>query len=138
LRRNIKFINDDVNALWLKADGEMSLKSRLKIESVGMFVALIFYAVAGIILLAVLPLANFPPHIGIIGILSLLTAYGLFGKRAWTIWFVIIVFLVGTTFSVATLYFGRDLLLDISMVAYLILTWVFTVYVADKRETLES
>jgi hypothetical protein len=138
LHRNIKFINDDVNALWLKADGEMSLKSRLKIESVGMFVALIFYAVAGIILLAVLPLANFPPHIGIIGILSLLTAYGLFGKRAWTIWFVIIVFLVGTTFSVATLYFGRDLLLDISMVAYLILTWVFTVYVADKRETLES
>ena len=116
----------------------MSLKSRLKIESVGMFVALIFYAVAGIILLAVLPLANFPPHIGIIGILSLLTAYGLFGKRAWTIWFVIIVFLVGTTFSVATLYFGRDLLLDISMIAYLILTWIFTAYVTNKRKTLES
>jgi len=116
----------------------MSLKSKLRIEDVGMFVALIFYAVAGIILLAVLPLTNFPPHIGIIGILSLLTAYGLFGKRAWTIWFVIIVFLVGTTFSVATLYFGRELLLDISMIAYLILTWIFTVYVANKRKTLES
>jgi hypothetical protein len=138
LCRNIKFINDAVNALWLKADGEMSLKSKLKIEDIGMFMSLVFYAVTGIICLAVLPLTGFPPHIGIIGIVSLLTAYGLFGKRAWTIWFVVIVFLIGTAFSVATLYFGRDPLLDVSMVAYFILTWIFTAYIADKRKTLES
>jgi len=122
----------------VKGEWEMSFKSKLKIDYVGMFMALVFYAVAGIICLAVLPLSGFPPHIGIIGIMSLLIAYGLFGKRAWTIWFVAIVFLVATTFSVATLYFGRDPLLDITMVAYLILTWIFTAYVADKRKTLES
>jgi predicted cobalt transporter CbtA len=116
----------------------MSFKSKLKIEDVGMFMALVFYAVAGIICLAILPFTGFQPHIGIMGILSLLTAYGLFGKRAWTIWFVIIVFLIATTFSVAMLYFGRELLLDISTIAYLILTWIFTIYIADKRKTLES
>jgi uncharacterized membrane protein (DUF2068 family) len=116
----------------------MSIKSKLKIEDAGMFMALIFYAVAGIICLAVLPLTSFPPHLGIIGILSLLTTYGLFRKRAWTIWFVVVVFLIATTFSVVTLYFGRDPILDISTIAYLILTWIFTVYIADKRMTLES
>jgi hypothetical protein len=116
----------------------MSLKSKLRIENVGMFLALIFYAVAGIICFAVLPMTGFPPHIGIIGILSLLTAYGLFGKRAWTIWLVVILFFTVTTFSAVTLYYGRDPLLDISMVAYLILTWISTIYIAYKRETLES
>lgn len=116
----------------------MPLKSKLRIENVGMFMALIFYAAAGTICFAVLPMTGFPPHIGIIGISSLLTAYGLFRKRAWTIWFVIMLFFTVTTFSVATLYFGRDLLLNISMVAYLILTWISTIYIADKRETLES
>lgn len=122
----------------VKGGWEMSFKSKLKIEDVGMFIALVFYAVAGVICLAVLPMTGFPPHVGIIGIMSLLIAYGLFGKRAWTIWFVVIVFLVATTFSVATLYFARDSLLDMSMIAYLILTWIFTVYVAAKRKTLES
>ena len=116
----------------------MSLKSRLKIDSMGVFITMIFYAVAGIIFLVMLPLSGFAPHIGIIGILSLIIALGLFGKRNWTIWLVAIVFLVATTFSVATLYFGRDLILDTSIVAYLILTWIFTAYTAIKRKTLES
>jgi uncharacterized membrane protein (DUF2068 family) len=118
----------------------MSFKTRLKIDDTGMFVALIFYAVAGIIAFATLPMAGFPPHIGIIGILSLIVAYGLFRKRTWTIWFVVILFFTATAFSVIMLYyyFGTDLILDISMVAYLILTWVFTVYIADKRKNLES
>jgi hypothetical protein len=118
----------------------MSFKSRLKIENVGMFMTLIFYAVVGIICFAILPMTNFPPHVGIIGILSLLTAYGLFRKRVWTIWFVGVLFFIATAFSVATLYysFGGDLLFDISMVAYLILTCAFTAYIAEKRKTLES
>jgi len=116
----------------------MSLKSKLRIENVGIFMALIFYAAAGIICFAVLPMTGFPPHVGIIGILSLLTAYGLFGKRAWTIWFVVILFFTVTTFSAVTLYFGEDLLIDVSMVAYLILTWISTIYIAYKREILES
>jgi uncharacterized membrane protein (DUF2068 family) len=138
--RNIKFINVAVNALWLKVDRKMSFKSKLKIDDSGMFVALIFYAVAGIISFATLPMAGFPPHIGIIGILSLIIAYGLFRKRTWTIWFVVILFFTATAFSAIMLYyyFGTDLILDMSMIAYLILTWIFTVYIADKRKNLES
>jgi len=118
----------------------MSIRSKLKIENIGMFAAVAFYAVAGIVCFAVLPMANFPPHIGIIGILSLITAYGLFKKRVWTIWLVAMLFFVATTFSAVTLYyfFGKDLLLDITMMAYLILTWIFTAYAAVRRKTLES
>lgn len=116
----------------------MSIKSKFKIESVGMFTAFAFYAVVGIICFVVLPLANFPPHIGIIGVLNLITAYGLFKKRIWSIWIVAMLFFIATAFSAFTLYFGRDFLLDISAIAYLILTWVFTAYVAAKRKVLES
>jgi hypothetical protein len=118
----------------------MSLRSKLKTENIGIFAALAFYAIAGIVCLAVLPLANFPPHIGIIGILSLITAFGLFKKRVWTIWLIFVLFFVATTFSAYTLYYfsGRYLLLDISTSAYLILTWIFTAYAAARRKTLES
>jgi len=112
----------------------------LKIENAATLVPFAFYIVAGIIFLAVLPLSNFPPHIGIIGILSLLTAYGLIRKRFWTLWIAVMLLFIATTFSIVTFYysFGEFLLLDISLAAYLILTWIFTVYVAMKRRTLES
>jgi len=118
----------------------MSLKSKLGKENIGTFATLAFYAVVGMVCFAVLPLANFPPHVGIIGILSLVTAYGLFKKRVWTIWLVVMLFFIATTFSAYTLYYllGKDLLFDISIIAYLVLTWVFTVYTAAKRKTLTS
>jgi hypothetical protein len=118
----------------------MSLGSKLKIESKGMFTAFVFYAVAGIICFIVLATDFRLIHIGIIGIFSLTTAYGLFKKRVWTIWLIVMLFFVVTTFAVYNLYYflWKDLLLDISMIAYLILTWVFTAYTAAKRNTLES
>jgi SNF family Na+-dependent transporter len=118
----------------------MSLKSKLKIEDIGMFTAFIFYAIVGITFFAVLFMANFPSHIGIIGILSLITAYGLFEKRDWAFWLVVMLFFVATTFSAVTLYYvlGNDFLLSAIVIAYLILTWVFTAYTATKRKTLKS
>lgn len=118
----------------------MSFKSKLKIENNGMFIASIFYAIVGIVCFVVLAMTSFPPHIGIIGIFSLITAYGLFRKRAWTIWLVVMLFFIATTFSVYTLYYflGKDLLLDISMITYLILTWAFTVYTGAKRKIFET
>lgn len=118
----------------------MSLKSKLKIENVGMFITIVFYALVGIICFVELPISEFPPHIGIIGTLSLITAYGLFEKRSWSTWVVVVLFFTGTVFSAYTLYraLGKDLILDISAIAYLILTWFFTIYVVAKRRTLES
>ncbi len=118
----------------------MSLKSKLKIENLGMFAVFVFYAIVGIVCFAVLPMAGFPPHIGIIAILSLMTAYGLFKKRSWAIWIVFMLFFVTTTFSAFTLYYAleNNLLLSVSVIAYLILTWISTVYIIMKRKTLES
>jgi uncharacterized membrane protein YecN with MAPEG domain len=118
----------------------MSLESKLKMESKGMFAAFVFYAVVGIICFVVLATDPRLLQIGIIGIFSLITAYGLFQKRVWTIWLIAMLFFIATLFSAYNLYYflGKDLILDISMIAYLILTWVFTAYIAAKRKMLES
>ncbi|MEM2972319.1 MAG: hypothetical protein QW270_07885 [Candidatus Bathyarchaeia archaeon] len=116
----------------------MSVKSKFKIESIGMFVAFIFYAVAGVICFVVLPMANFPLHVGIMGVLNLITAYGLFKKRFWALWAVVMLFFIVTTFSTFTLLWGGEFLLIVSAVAYLVLTWVFTAYTAAKRKKLEG
>lgn len=124
----------------VKVNGKMSLGSRLKIESKGMFATSAFYAIVGIIFFVLLMMASFAPHLGIIGIFSLVTAYGVFRKRAWAIWFVMILFFVGTTFSAFMIYsiLGADYILGISAIVYLVLTWVFTTYAVTKRKAFES
>jgi hypothetical protein len=124
----------------LKVNGKMSLGSRLKIESKGMLATSAFYAIVGIIFFVLLMMASFAPHLGIIGIFSLVTAYGVYRKRTWAIWFVMILFFVGTTFSAFMIYsiLGADYILGISAIAYLVLTWVFTTYAVTKRKVFES
>jgi hypothetical protein len=110
-------------------------------ENIGMLAATAFYAVVGIICFIVLAVVDFRlVHIGIIGILSLATAYGLFRKRDWTIWLIVVLFFIATTFSAYLLYYlaFRDFVSGLSAIAYLILTWIFTAYVTAKRKTLES
>jgi len=118
----------------------MSITSRLNISDKGIFAAFLFYMIAGILFLVLLPLSNFAAHLGIIGILSLATAYALFQKRSWSIWTIAILFLVNTTFSAYTIYwyFGKDLLYSTGTIAYLALTWIFTIYAANKRSTLST
>jgi len=110
----------------------------LKIESKGMFAAFLFYAVAGILFLAALPTANFPPQLAVIGMFSLAAAYGILRKRSWAFWLVIILFFTSTTFAAYMAYYvaANDLLLGVGMIAYLLLTWVSTVYVAVQRKSL--
>ena len=118
----------------------MPLGSKLKTVNIRTIIPATFYAAVGVIFFILLPITNFPPHVGIIGILSLTTAYGLSRKRGWTIWFVVILFFIATTFSSYTLYYFvlEDALLDVSTVTYLVLTWVVTAYLLLKRKTLES
>jgi hypothetical protein len=118
----------------------MSIMSRWKIENNGMLLVSVFYIIVGIICFVVLPLALYPPHFAIIGILSLVTAYGLFMKRSWALYPVIILFLMATVLSIYTLYFlfMEDIMISISITAYLILTWVATAYTVARRTKLES
>ncbi len=117
----------------------MSLLSRLT-ESRGLLATFVFYTVAGVILLVLLPLTTYPPELAAVGIFSLVAAYGLFQKRSWAIWFVIVLFFAATAFSITMIYLVNavDPLATISSTAYLVLTWIFTAYVATRRSSLES
>jgi SNF family Na+-dependent transporter len=120
----------------------MSFASKLKaIKTMGIraLAPIAFYGVVGILFLVLLPFANFPPHIGLTGIMSLITAYGLFMKRSWAKWLVIALFFVATTISLYTLYYitFSNWIVSISMIAYAVLTWVFTVRTLLKEKSSE-
>jgi hypothetical protein len=107
-----------------------SLASRLKSFNRIELAALAFYAVTGIILLAFLPFTGFPPQLGLLGVLSLITDYGIFTKRAWAPWLLFILFAGASTFSIYTLAVAgfSNALIGISMTVYAVLTWVFAGY----------
>jgi hypothetical protein len=114
----------------------MGLKSKLKVEDGGIFAAFIFHAVVGLVCFAVLATIDFGLiHIGLLGIISLTTAYGLYRRRVWALWSIFAVAFMATVFSYYTV--GGDIIMDVAAVAYLVLTWIFTIYVAAKRKKLE-
>jgi hypothetical protein len=117
----------------------VSLATKLKSFNRAELASIAFYAISGIILLAFLPLTSFPPQLGLLGILSLITAYSLFTKRAWAPWLVVILLAGASTFSIYTLYsIGfSNALIGISMIAYAVLTWVFALYTLFKRNPLK-
>jgi hypothetical protein len=83
----------------------------------------------------VLLLASFPPHIGFTSVMSLITSYALFTKRAWAKWLVAAVFFAATTMSLYTVYFIQlsNWFLSLGMIVYAVLTWYFTYYVIIKK-----
>lgn len=119
----------------------MSIGSRLKIESKGMFATLVFYAAAGIIFLVAMPVEDFQPQLGILGVFSLIAAYGMFKKRNWTIWFIVVLFFTAATFSALMLnysYLKADYVLGVVVAVYLILTLISTAYTMLRRKLLET
>ncbi|MEM1565789.1 MAG: hypothetical protein QW510_01700 [Candidatus Bathyarchaeia archaeon] len=118
----------------------MSLKSKLKIEDAGIFAAYIFYAVMGILFFIVLATVDLRlVHMGLLGVISLATAYGLYRRRLWALWSIFALAFMATVLAFSMLYYtmGSDILIDTAMIVYLVLTWFFTVYVASKRRKLE-
>ncbi len=118
----------------------MGFKSRLKNENMGLYLTSIFYAAAGIICFIVLAAIDLElVHIGLIGIISLATAYGLIRRRRWALWSVFVLFFTNTTFAVSMLYYtvGGDILIDAAMILYLVLTWIATIFLAARRKKLE-
>jgi hypothetical protein len=111
-----------------------------KIDNKGIFTSSIFYMAVGIVFLALLLLNDFPPHIGLLAVFSLGAAYGLLRKRSWSLWFVLILFFSGTTFAAFMIYtiLSQNLLSVVALVVYLILTWVFTIYIAARRDVLKA
>ena len=118
----------------------MAFMSKLKTADPKALAPVAFYAAVGIIFLALLPFANFPPHIGLTGILSLVTAYGILKKRFWALWLVIALLAVATTISLYTLYViaFTNVVVGVSMIVYAVLTWLVTLYIVLKRKPIEA
>jgi hypothetical protein len=113
----------------------MSIATKLKTFKTLELASLAFFALSGLILLVSLPLTSYPPHLAFLGILSLITAYCLFTKRAWAPWLVAILFITNTAFSLDILISAgfSNVLVGLSMVAYAVLTWIVTAYLLMKR-----
>jgi len=118
----------------------MGFKSRLKTENIGLLLASIFYAVVGIVCFVILAAIDYElVYIGLIGIISLATAYGLIRRRRWALWSTFVLSFTNTAFAVSILYciVGGEILIETAMILYLALTWVATVYLAARRKKLE-
>lgn len=126
----------------------MSLKSKLKVESLGAAVFSIFYAIVGVAIISILMLSNFTiPHMAVLAFLSLVTAYGLFKMKKWAVLLTIVLFFLETAFGATTLYssimtepFFSSLetsLLNLTLIAYLTMLFAALIYVVATRENFQ-
>jgi len=121
----------------------MTSETSNKIENPTMRLISIFYIAAGIAEVGYFALENFaaPPHIPVLGILSLITAYSIFKMKKWALPLVVGLFVVGITFgattisnSIALQTFGGAMLFHIAMIAYMIILLIASVYIVARRE----
>lgn len=124
----------------------MTLKSKFKVENPVVFLFSVFYIIAGAVEVFYLVSEKFaaPPHIGVLGLLSLITAYGLLKMRKWSVLLVAALFFLGITFGATTLYnsvtlqtFEGELLFHTALIAYMIMLLIAFIYVVAKREKFE-
>jgi hypothetical protein len=120
----------------------MASKSSSRIENPAVLLFSIFYIAVGIAEVGYFAIENFaaPPHIPVLGILSLITAYSLFKMKRWSVPLVIGLFVTGITFGATTLYnsiavqtFGGALLFHTALIAYMIILLIASGYIVAKR-----
>jgi len=121
----------------------MTSKSSSRIENPAVLLFSIFYIAVGIAEVGYFVIENFaaPPHIPVLGILSLITAYSLFKMKRWSVPLVVGLFFTGITFGATTLYtsvtvqtFGGAMLFHTALIAYMIILLIASGYIVAKRE----
>jgi hypothetical protein len=121
----------------------MTSKARFNIENPMVFMFSLFYIIVGIVEVGYWAMESFaaPPHIGVLGILSLITAYGFFRMKKWSVPLVIGLFFLGITFGAITLNtsivlqtFRGALLFHIALIVYIIILLIAFIYTVAKRE----
>jgi len=126
----------------------MSLKSKLRVEKLGVMVFSIFYAVAGGAQALILVFSRFTlMHVGFLAVLSLITAYGLMRMRRWSVLLAAVLFVLGTTFGATTLYASiiqqtfypglGMLLFHLVLILYLVMTAAAFMYVVANRGSFQ-
>jgi len=133
---------------WSKGVRRVSLKSKLKVERLGVLVFSVFYAVVGGAETLLLVFSNFTlPHVAFLAVLSLTTAYGLLRTRRWSVWLATILFFPAITFGATTLYVSvtqqtfypslEAFLFHILLMVYLIMSVAAFAYVVAKRRDFQ-
>ena len=122
----------------------MTSKSSSKIKNPAVLLFTIFYVAVGIIEVGYFAIESSaaPPHIPVLGILSLITAYTVFKMKKWALPLVVGLFLVGITFGTTTLSnslelqtLGDAMLFHTALIAYMIILVIASVYIVAKRES---
>jgi len=122
----------------------MTSETGFKIENLIVLLFTIFYAAAGIIQIGYFAIASStaPPHLPVLGILSLLTAFSLFKMYKWTVPLAAVLFITGITLAATTLSnslalqeFGDAMLLNLALIIYMIALLIASLYVIAKRQT---
>jgi len=121
----------------------MTTISDSKIKNTAVSLFSIFYIAVGIAEVGYFAIENFaaPPHIPVLGILSLITAYTVYKMKKWALPLVVGFFFVGLTFGATTLSnslalqaFGDAMLFHIALIAYMILLLITSLYIVARRE----
>jgi hypothetical protein len=124
----------------------MTSKSSSKIKNPAVLLFTIFYIAAGIIEVGYFAIesAAAPPHIPVLGILSIITAYTVFKMKKWALPLVVGLFFVGITFGATTLSnslelqtLGDAMLFHLALIAYMIILLIASVYIVAKREKFD-
>ena len=124
----------------------MTSESGSKIGNPIMLLFTIFYASAGIAQIGYYAIesASAPPHIPVLGILSLITAFFLFKMYKWTVPLAVLNLITGITMAAATLANSLDLqaftdsiLINLALIVYIIVLLIASLYVLTKREDLK-
>ncbi len=121
----------------------MTSKTISKTKNPTMLLFSIFYIAVGIAEVGYFAIENFaaPPHIPVLGILSLITAYSLLKMKRWSVPLVIGLFFTGITFGATTLSnsialqtFGGAMLFHIALIAYMVILLIVSIYTVARRE----
>jgi len=121
------------------------LKLKLKNEHPGMLLVSLFYVVVGAILAVILVVSSFSLiHVGILAILNLILAYGLFKREKWSVKLLAALFLPQVMFGSATLHYSvvvwtfystwENVAFNLLLILYIVLSFISLVYVGVKRK----
>ena len=121
------------------------MRFKLKTEHPGMLLVSIFYVVVGATLAVILAVSSFSLiHVGVLAVLNLILAYGLFKRKKWSVQLLAVLFLPQVTFGSTTLYYSvlvqtfystwETLVFHLLLILYVVLSFISLVYVAVKRK----
>jgi hypothetical protein len=125
----------------------MNSKNGYKTENPTVKIIAVFYIIIGCVQIGYFAIENMlaPPHILVLGILSLITAYTILTKKKWTIPFVVGLFFVGITFGITTLFnsislqnFDVLLLINIAIILYIVILFIASFYIIIKRKSFNQ